>query len=114
MEISLSCRAARRCAAVLAPGVLLHLGPLPVAQTPVQSLEQLARQSRINYTVVEDSDTHSYFRNMKNAEDTLYRSAALGAPRVTEFDTPAVQPAISHAAVQQLAGCTACEGRILS
>ncbi|GAB0099835.1 uncharacterized protein DMENIID0001_157250 [Sergentomyia squamirostris] len=42
-------------------------------QTPVQSLEQLARQSRINYTVVEGSDTHSYFINMKFAEDTLYR-----------------------------------------
>ncbi|XP_016937160.2 glutamate receptor ionotropic, kainate 3 isoform X1 [Drosophila suzukii] len=42
-------------------------------QTPVQSLEQLARQSRINYTVVRDSDTHQYFVNMKFAEDTLYR-----------------------------------------
>ncbi|XP_055844793.1 glutamate receptor ionotropic, kainate 3 [Episyrphus balteatus] len=42
-------------------------------QTPVQSLDQLARQSRINYTVVEGSDTHSYFINMKYAEDTLYR-----------------------------------------
>lgn len=42
-------------------------------QTPVQSLEQLARQSRINYTVVEGSDTHQYFMNMKFAEDTLYR-----------------------------------------
>lgn len=42
-------------------------------QAPVQSLEQLSRQSRINYTVVQDSDTHSFFRNMKNAEDTLYR-----------------------------------------
>lgn len=42
-------------------------------QTPVQSLEQLARQSRINYTVVKDSDTHQYFVNMKFAEDTLYR-----------------------------------------
>lgn len=42
-------------------------------QAPVQSLEQLSRQSRINYTVVRDSDTHSFFRNMKNAEDTLYR-----------------------------------------
>nr|AOE48114.1 putative ionotropic receptor IR10 [Scaeva pyrastri] len=42
-------------------------------QTPVQSLDQLARQSRINYTVVEGSDTHSYFINMKFAEDTLYR-----------------------------------------
>ncbi|XP_017869287.1 PREDICTED: uncharacterized protein LOC108617928 [Drosophila arizonae] len=42
-------------------------------QTPVQSLEQLARQSRINYTVVKDSDTHQYFINMKFAEDTLYR-----------------------------------------
>ncbi|KAE8746460.1 Ionotropic receptor 8a [Frankliniella occidentalis] len=42
-------------------------------QTPVQSLEQLARQSRINYTVVGGSDTHAYFTNMKQAEDTLYR-----------------------------------------
>lgn len=42
-------------------------------QTPVQSLDQLARQSRINYTVVEGSDTHKYFINMKFAEDTLYR-----------------------------------------
>nr|XP_037875977.1 ionotropic receptor 25a isoform X3 [Bombyx mori] len=42
-------------------------------QTPVSSLEQLARQSRINYTVVEGSSTHQYFINMKFAEDTLYR-----------------------------------------
>nr|AXY83439.1 putative ionotropic receptor 9 [Conopomorpha sinensis] len=42
-------------------------------QTPVSSLEQLARQSRINYTVVEGSTTHQYFINMKYAEDTLYR-----------------------------------------
>ncbi|KAK9506897.1 hypothetical protein O3M35_008747 [Rhynocoris fuscipes] len=42
-------------------------------QNPVQSLKQLARQSRINYTVVTDSDTHAYFRNMKFAEETLYR-----------------------------------------
>ncbi|XP_058818724.1 uncharacterized protein LOC131681746 [Topomyia yanbarensis] len=42
-------------------------------QTPVQSLEQLSRQSRIKYTVVEGSDTHDYFKNMKNAEDVLYQ-----------------------------------------
>ncbi|XP_046392943.1 ionotropic receptor 25a isoform X2 [Ischnura elegans] len=42
-------------------------------QSPVQSLEQLARQSRINYTVVKNSNTHQYFINMKNAEETLYR-----------------------------------------
>lgn len=41
-------------------------------QSPVQSLDQLSRQSRINYTVVKNSDTHQYFRNMKNAEDKLY------------------------------------------
>nr|CAD7404939.1 unnamed protein product [Timema cristinae] len=40
--------------------------------SPVASLEQLARQSRINYTVVKDSDTHEYFKNMKNAEEVLY------------------------------------------
>ncbi|KAH8386835.1 hypothetical protein KR093_002841, partial [Drosophila rubida] len=53
-------------------------------QAPVQSLEQLARQSRINYTVVENSDTHHYFMNMKFAEDTLYRmwkEMALNASR---------------------------------
>ncbi|KAL0280963.1 UNVERIFIED_CONTAM: hypothetical protein PYX00_002104 [Menopon gallinae] len=42
-------------------------------KSPVESLEQLARQSRINYTVVKDSDAHNFFRNMKKAEDTLYR-----------------------------------------
>ncbi|XP_024225398.1 ionotropic receptor 25a isoform X2 [Bombus impatiens] len=41
-------------------------------QSPVQSLEQLARQSRINYTVVANSGVHQYFMNMKNAEDKLY------------------------------------------
>jgi len=41
-------------------------------QTPVQSLDQLSRQSRINYTVVKNSDTHEYFRNMKNAETKLF------------------------------------------
>lgn len=40
--------------------------------TPVSSLEQLGKQSRINYTVVEGSDTHKYFINMKYAEDVLY------------------------------------------
>ncbi|GBP68827.1 Ionotropic receptor 25a [Eumeta japonica] len=45
----------------------------PPLQTPVSSLEQLARQSRINYTVVEGSTVHQYFINMKFAEDTLYR-----------------------------------------
>lgn len=44
-----------------------------IFQTPVSSLEQLARQSRINYTVVEGSSVHQYFINMKFAEDTLYR-----------------------------------------
>ncbi|XP_072943228.1 uncharacterized protein Ir8a [Epargyreus clarus] len=42
-------------------------------QTPVSTLEQLARQSRINYTVVEGSSIHQFFINMKFAEDTLYR-----------------------------------------
>ncbi|XP_017892674.1 ionotropic receptor 25a [Ceratina calcarata] len=41
-------------------------------QSPVQSLEQLARQSRINYTVQANYTVHQYFMNMKNAEDKLY------------------------------------------
>ncbi|XP_058175584.1 ionotropic receptor 25a-like [Anopheles ziemanni] len=42
-------------------------------QTPVKSLEQLSRQNRIKYTVVQNSDTHEYLRNMKNDEDVLYQ-----------------------------------------
>ncbi|XP_050430307.1 ionotropic receptor 25a [Adelges cooleyi] len=41
-------------------------------QTPVQSLQQLARQSRINYSVVDSSTAHQFFKNMKMAEDILY------------------------------------------
>ncbi|XP_043516551.1 ionotropic receptor 25a isoform X3 [Frieseomelitta varia] len=62
---------------------ILHVSPIKVKvvhllrtrvlfQSPVQSLEQLARQSRINYTVVANSGQHQYFMNMKNAEDKLY------------------------------------------
>lgn len=50
-------------------------------QSPVQSLDQLARQSRINYSVVQDSDTHQYFKNMKKSEDLIYelwKNATLG------------------------------------
>ena len=39
----------------------------------VQSLEQLARQSRVQYAVVKDSATHKYFKNMRLAEITMYR-----------------------------------------
>nr|QQP19804.1 ionotropic receptor 8a [Tropidothorax elegans] len=42
-------------------------------QSPVQSLKHLARQSRINYTVVRNSDAYAHFKNMKNAEEILYR-----------------------------------------
>ncbi|XP_034948980.1 ionotropic receptor 25a [Chelonus insularis] len=42
-------------------------------QAQVQSLEQLARQSKINYTVVANSSTYQYFLNMRNAEDKLYK-----------------------------------------
>ncbi|XP_023248362.1 uncharacterized protein LOC106639596 [Copidosoma floridanum] len=42
-------------------------------QSPVQSLEQLARQSRINYTVLKNSTVHQYFKNMKSAEERLYQ-----------------------------------------
>nr|AQN78506.1 ionotropic receptor 8a [Meteorus pulchricornis] len=42
-------------------------------QAQVQSLEQLARQSRINYTVVANSSTHQYFENMNKAEEKLYQ-----------------------------------------
>ena len=41
-------------------------------QTTVQNLEELAQQSRINYTVVKDSPYYEYFKNMANAEEDLY------------------------------------------
>ncbi len=42
-------------------------------QTTVQSLEELARQSRINYTVMGGSPYMEYFVNMAGAEDELYK-----------------------------------------
>ena len=41
-------------------------------QTTVQSLEELARQSRINYTVIENTSYMEYFENMAGAEEELY------------------------------------------
>jgi hypothetical protein len=37
-------------------------------QTTVQSLEELARQSRINYTTTANSPYFEYFKNMAGAE----------------------------------------------
>ena len=42
-------------------------------QTTVQGLEELAQQSKINYTVVRDSPYYEYFKNMASAEEELYR-----------------------------------------
>ena len=42
-------------------------------QTPVSSLEELAGQSKINYTVLDDSAIMLYFQNMAGAEDQLYK-----------------------------------------
>lgn len=42
-------------------------------QTPVGSLEELAKQSKINYSVVKESSTFQFFNNMANAENELYR-----------------------------------------
>ena len=41
-------------------------------QTTVQSLEELARQSKINYTVVDNTVYMEYFQNMAGAEEELY------------------------------------------
>ena len=38
-----------------------------------KSLEELAQQSKINYTVVEDSPYYEYFKNMAGAEEDLYK-----------------------------------------
>lgn len=42
-------------------------------QTTVAGLEELAQQSKINYTVVTDSPYYEYFKNMAGAEEDLYR-----------------------------------------
>ncbi|XP_037780308.1 ionotropic receptor 25a-like [Penaeus monodon] len=42
-------------------------------QTPVSSLEELAGQSKINYTVLKSTATGQYFQNMAAAEEELYR-----------------------------------------
>lgn len=42
-------------------------------QTTVQGLEELAQQSKINYTVVRDSPFYEYFSNMASAEEDLYK-----------------------------------------
>lgn len=41
-------------------------------QTTVSGLEELAQQSKINYTVVEGSPYYEYFKNMASAEEELY------------------------------------------
>ncbi|MPC42188.1 Glutamate receptor [Portunus trituberculatus] len=46
---------------------------LPFLQSPVQSLEALARQAKINFTTVKGSSTFEYFDNMAKAEDELFR-----------------------------------------
>ena len=42
-----------------------------------QSLEELAQQSKINYTVVADSPYYEYFKNMAGAEEDLYKYDAV-------------------------------------
>ena len=42
-------------------------------QTQISGLEELAKQSRINYTVVKDTVYYDYFENMANAEEELYQ-----------------------------------------
>jgi ionotropic glutamate receptor len=42
-------------------------------QTTVAGLEELAQQSKINYTVVENSPYYEYFKNMASAEEDLYK-----------------------------------------
>jgi hypothetical protein len=42
-------------------------------QVPINSMEQLGRQSKILYSFVNDSIASSYFYNMNEAEKTLYK-----------------------------------------
>ena len=42
-------------------------------QKSMQGLEELARQSRVNYTTVKDTVYYDYFLNMASAEEELYQ-----------------------------------------
>ena len=42
-------------------------------QTNLEGLEEMAKQSRINYTTVKDTVYFEYFENMANAEEELYQ-----------------------------------------
>ncbi|KAA0202204.1 Ionotropic receptor 8a [Hyalella azteca] len=42
-------------------------------QSPVQSLEALARQAKIKFTTTRDTSIYEYFFNMARAEDELFR-----------------------------------------
>jgi len=42
-------------------------------QTTVAGLDELAQQSKINYTVVDGSPYYEYFKNMASAEEDLYK-----------------------------------------
>jgi hypothetical protein len=43
------------------------------AQSAITSLEALAKQTRVMYGVQKGGKAFSYFSNMKDAEDNLYR-----------------------------------------
>lgn len=42
-------------------------------KTPIQSLEELSRQSAVKYSVVQSTSIHQYFKSMKLAEEELYQ-----------------------------------------
>ena len=50
--------------------VLENLDP---SQNAFSGLEELAQQSKINYTVVQNSPYLEYFKNMAGAEEDLYK-----------------------------------------
>lgn len=42
-------------------------------QASIESIEQLTKQSDVNYTIVEEEDAFTYFSHMRMAEEMLYR-----------------------------------------
>ncbi|ROT70491.1 olfactory ionotropic receptor IR8a [Penaeus vannamei] len=56
-------------------------------QTPVSSLEELAGQSKINYTVLKSTATGQYFQNMAAAEEELYRLVDSSLSTTTHIPT---------------------------
>ncbi len=73
LVLSIDTRTSHPSKIVLLSKSYLYIFQLYRMQTTVQSLDELAKQSRIRYTTTANSPYLEYFKNMAGAEDELYR-----------------------------------------